>query len=429
MDKSSVPQRRDFERGDIILNEYTIQKTLGEGSFGKVYLVSDKSGQQFAFKILRLWEVPPDIRQELNNRFEREFKIGSIECDNLVHAVRSEIRCESIGYNSYILMEYCPNGDLNAKLGQDNNETRNICRQILNGLKAMHKHGYVHRDLKPENVLFKRNGLAALTDFGVGGDAYNRMTLNWWKKPEQIMGTYAYMSPEQQRLDRGDATVKPTTDIFSFGVLAYQLVTGNLPFGPLNSHNDLVLYQQNSKKGLWKRELLLQAEDGRAWESMIAGCLEPDRHKRLQTVDHVLSLLPASSKHQYIPSIQQTGCPYRLQVVDGEERGRLYELKPQYKRLFLIGRDSNNTIAVKSDVKGTVSRQHCTIETNEDANLWIIRDGQWISNKRQWEPSRNGTFVNSVPVSPNGYRLYHGDIITIGDVSLRFEETNQSIKL
>lgn len=424
MSNPSVPQRRDFERGDSILNEYTVQKTLGEGSFGRVYLVCDRLGQQYAFKILRLWEVPPDIRQELNERFKREFKIGSIQCDNLVHAIESGICCESIGYNSYILMEYCPNGDLNMKLGQNNHETKNICRQILNGLRAMHKHGYVHRDLKPENVLFKSNGFAALTDFGVGGDAHHRMTLNWWKKPEQIMGTYAYMSPEQQRLERGDATVKPTTDIFSFGVLAYQMVTGFLPFGPLNSHNDLVEYQRNSKKGMWERERLLQVAGGREWEPMIAGCLEPDRNKRLQTVDDVLSLLPTSIAHRYIPSAMSIESSYQLQIVAGEERGRLYGLGPESKRVFLIGRDDNNTIAVKSDNRGTVSRHHCTIETDEDAKRWIVRDGQWMRDKQQWEPSRNGTYVNTVPVSSKGYRLYHGDIITIGDVSLRFEKSN-----
>lgn len=107
-----------------------------------------------------------------------------------------------------------------------------IAHQVLYGLRALHQCGKVHRDLKPENVLLNKSGTAVLTDFGISGDRNKRMTeRNILGKPRQIFGTYAYMPPEQVKRNRGDATVLPTTDIFSFGVMMYQLLTGgNLPF-------------------------------------------------------------------------------------------------------------------------------------------------------------------------------------------------------
>lgn len=70
---------------------------------------------------------------------------------------------------------------------------------------------------------------------------------NIFGKPNQIFGTYAYMPPEQVNRARGEATVLPTTDIFSFGVLAFQLLTGSLPFGELTNHNELAMYQKRGK--------------------------------------------------------------------------------------------------------------------------------------------------------------------------------------
>ncbi len=81
--------------------------------------------------------------------------------------------------------------------------------------------------------------LLRLTDFGIAGDRNKRMTeRNIFGKPNQIFGTYAYMPPEQVNRIQGEATVLPTTDIFSFGVLAFQLLTGSFPFGGLSSHNE-----------------------------------------------------------------------------------------------------------------------------------------------------------------------------------------------
>ena len=435
MSKYPVVDRCDFRPGDVIDNRYTVRKTLGEGSFGAVYLVesggayqSSDGGRKYALKLLRLWEIPAETRPPLMQRFEREYEIGQIDCDNLVRS----LYYGTVGGNPYIVMEYCPGGDLQPLLGNANGRTTQICQDILTGLNALHERKKVHRDLKPENVLFKQNGKAALTDFGIAGDSVNRMTQrNIFGKPDQIFGTYAYMSPEQVMRSRGGATVRSTTDIFSFGVLLFQLLTNQLPFGKLESHNDLAEYQKRSKGGLWSRDALRHIDNWEQWARVIEGCLQPDIKQRLNTVQEVMSLLPqshyraykrvANEGEIYLPQ-QQSGGSF-LRILQGEESGKVYnlnELASQGSRVLTVGRHRDNAICVKSEFSSLMSRLHCTLEL-VSSGRWVIRDGQWRSDLRQWVNSSNGTNVNSSPVTQNGIYLRTGDIISIGEVILKFE--------
>ena len=420
-----VADRCVFQPGQAIDGRYTVRKTLGEGSFGVVYLVEDYQRTRYALKLLRLWEVPGEIRDELNGRFEREYKTGLIRCDNLVHALARG----RVGGNPYIIMEFCPGGDLEALLGKGDPRNAQICRDILTGLSALHAQHIVHRDLKPENVLFKQDGKAALTDFGIVGDREHRMTVrNILGKPTQIFGTYAYMPPEQVGRTRG-ATVLPTTDIFSFGVLAYQLLTGELPFGALESHNDLAEYQIRGKKGEWSRSRLLRVADSQQWQRVIEGCLHPDYRQRLQTADEVMRLIPRQQAYrlpyqpQPLPAQrlrQSDSCV--LRVARGEESGRVYDLGrllESGQRVVTIGRQQGNDVCVKSSRSDFLSRFHCTMEYT--GQYWLLRDGQLRRDTRQWTASLNGTFVNERKVPPGGYYLRSGDKIAIGDVILTFE--------
>jgi serine/threonine protein kinase len=358
-----------------------------------------------------------------------EFKTGQIDCDNLVRSLSYGI----VGGNPYIVMEYCPGGDLEPMLGRPDNRTPQICQDILIGLNALHDRGKVHRDLKPENVLFKQNGKAALTDFGISGDRTHRMTQrNIFGKPNQIFGTYAYMPPEQVTRARGGATVLPTTDIFSFGVLVFQLLTGQLPFGTLESHNDLAEYQKRGKDGLWNRGLLQTVPNGQQWLQLIDGCLKPDFKLRLQSVQEVLRLLPQQvggnyrqpvrMVQSYAPQQQTRG--FLLRILQGEEYGKTYNLSQMAdagRRILTVGRQPGNAITIKSDFSDFMSRFHCTIERDPNTGYWVIRDGQWRNDQRQWVNSTNGTYINTKPVTSNGFYLKTGDIIAIGDVTMRFE--------
>jgi serine/threonine protein kinase len=418
-----VVNRCDFLTGEIVDDRFIIEGILGEGSFGKVFRIRDNDGQILALKLLKLWEVPPEVRHPLTQRFDMEFQTGQIDSDYLVRS----LSYGSVKGNPYIVMEFCPGGDLNTFTGKTTAQYSKVGFEILSGLKALHSCGKVHRDLKPENVLFKSCGIAALTDFGISGDRNKRMTeRNIFGKPQQIFGTYAYMPPEQVNRIRGEATVLPTTDVFSFGVLLFQLLTGLLPFGQLENHNDLVKYQMNAKKGLWNKQLLCNISDGQKWKPLIEGCLIPDFKHRLQSVGEAFCLLPYSPPISNTPFKKENNCwinqTCSLRVMQGEEFGQVYKLTEMYKsgcNLFTMGREENNVLVIREEQSSYMSRYHCTIET--DGIHWFIRDGQWKSNEDFWSLSTNGTFVNSTKVSQQGLTLNVGDIISIGDVKLRVE--------
>ena len=427
---TEVTQRCSFSIGDIVDGRFQVKKTLGEGSFGKVYAVQDCNGQTYALKLLKLWEVPSEIRQSLVDRFDMEFETGRIESNYLVHSISHGF----VSGNPYIVMEYCPNGDLLSLSNNSHVDFSKAATHILCGLKALHGRGKVHRDLKPENVLVKRNGDFALTDFGISGDRNKRMTeRNILGKPKQIFGTYAYMPPEQLKPNK-DATVLPTTDIFSFGVMMFQLLTGSLPFGPLDSERDLVQYMRRGKNGDWDRHMLGLSNQTRQWEMLIEGCLTPNYQQRLQTTDEVIRLVPKSREVEREVKEETTDYQTRivngvlLRIMQGEDYGRVYYLDNLLSgdsAVLSMGRrddDVYNDIAILENDSSYISRKHCTLELDYDIGSWIIRDGQWDRyDTGGWRRSTNGTYVNSREVSVSGLAFSPGDIISIGDTKLRAE--------
>ena len=422
--------RCEFNPGDKIDDGYRVKKMLGAGTFGCVYMVSGKDGQTYALKLLKLWETPSSEREELLKRFDMEYETGNIESNYLVHSYSKGM----VNGNPYIVMEFCPNGDLMSAAERGNVDFAAVGRDVLYGLRDLHRRGKVHRDLKPENVLMKKDGTAALTDFGISGDQNNRLTQRGiFGVPQQQFGTFPYMPPEQINPRRGNATVLPTTDIFSFGVMMYQLLTYELPFGECATEADLPRYVERGRKGLWNRDLLRKMPHGELWEKMVAGCLVPNFKDRLQSVDEVLQLMPQSIKHNaYHPSlsnsieIQSKNCGnIALHIMQGEEYGKIFRLGEIISggcRVITMGRLDDeivNKIPIKDTINGYISRCHCTLEQNAENRQWIIRDGQW--RNRQWMNSLNGTYVNSTEADSRGLVLHIGDIITIGDVKLRVE--------
>ena len=104
---------------------------------------------------------------------------------------------------------------------------------------------------------------------------------------------------------------------------------------------------------------------------------------------------------------------------------RLPEIMQPSKRIITIGRADNsifNMIQLSELTSSYISRHHCTIEFDNENDIWYIRDGQWDKERKEkWSRSLNGTYVNSDNVTEEGYRLTPGDIISVGDVKLRVE--------
>jgi serine/threonine protein kinase len=391
----------------------------------------DHAGQVYALKLLKLWEIPHNLRQQLADRFKMEYETGLIESHYLIRSTDHGL----VNGNPYLVMDYFPNGDLKQWMMRSKPDWVKTGKEILFGLHDLHRCGKVHRDLKPANVLINDEGTAVLTDFGIAGDRNKRMTERNIKGiPQQILGTYPYMPPEQVN-PANEATVLPTTDIFSFGVMMYQLLTGSLPFGKLENKYDLVGYQKNGAEGKWDKKRLAESEAGAPFVAVIEGCLKANYKKRLQSVAEVLKKMPRGAEEviyrPYAPPIQKKAKNgMLLRIMQGEEYGRKYLLNTllQGNYLFLtMGRqdaDFHNTISIVENRSSYISRKHCTLETDNQTKQWYIRDGQWTgknTGSRNWKFSKNGTFVNSSEAGFEGIKIRPGDIISIGDVKLRVE--------
>lgn len=446
----------EFSVGDMIDGRWSVDAILGEGTFGKVYRVKDlqEEGKEYALKLLKLWIVPATERKTILSRFDREFETGLIPSDYLVH---SHFKGEA-GGNPYIVMDYFAYGDLKkAVVAHDVNLTM-VLRHVLLGLRDLHRSGRVHRDLKPENVLLTDLSHAALTDFGIAGDQNNRLTMRGVSGvPTQRFGTMAYMPPEQANPRGANATVLPTTDLFSFGVMVYRLLTGCLPFGKLASPADIVPYTKKAAAGDWNRQAVIAANpEGFKWLHILEATLQPDFSRRVQTAEEVIDMLPGDVGSMTDPSFcdnfpTDLSAGLALRITQGSGQGTLFNLSELmgHSMVATIGRKSDsvcNTLSIGGEDSGYMSRQQCSIQRDPLSGEWTIRDGQYrvqcaialrhqelfpcsrctavcaeSGRRMRWKSSLNGTFLNSIELDHNLHPLQAGDIISIGEIKLRVE--------
>ena len=218
--------------GTIIAGRYRVMALIGDGSMGAVYHVEEEdSHEAYALKVLHSdWSRHPDIIA----RFEREAIAASrIDHPNVVHA--TDFGCSSDG-SFYLVLEYVDGRDLRAEVQAGPMEAGraiHIMRGVVAGIRAAHEKGIIHRDLKPENImLVEREGnrdFVKLLDFGIArldsanNPQSNMQALTIAGRP---LGTPEYMSPEQVLGKAVDAR----TDLYSLGVIFFELLTGACPF-------------------------------------------------------------------------------------------------------------------------------------------------------------------------------------------------------
>lgn len=203
------------------VGRYEIKSELGRGGMATVYLAFDpRFKREVAIKIL-----PPQLLADpvYRARFEREAQtIAALEHPAIVPVYDFG---EEDG-QLYLVMRYMPGGSLADKL-KDNNlpagDIAHIIARITSALDQVHARGIIHRDLKPGNILFDQYGEAYLSDFGIARltEASNTLT------GSAIVGTPAYMSPEQAR---GDTDIDGRTDLYAVGAILFQMLSGKLPF-------------------------------------------------------------------------------------------------------------------------------------------------------------------------------------------------------
>jgi len=279
--------------------DFEITKMIGRGGMGVVYLAHDtKLGRSVAVKSL-----PAQLRASATAqaRFQREARLlASLNHPNIavIHDIIEEDR------SGYLILEYVPGRTLAQRMARrplNLEEVLSIAQQIAEAVAAAHGNGVIHRDLKPGNIKITPEGKVKVLDFGLAKasiredeDAGNTVT-----QPGRVMGTPAYMSPEQARGQAADQR----TDIWSFGCIMYQMLTGQLPFEGATSTDTLARIIERQPD--WGR---LPQDTPMNIRVLIRRCLEKDPHRRLQHIgDALIEIqetlnLPADVPPQTTPS-------------------------------------------------------------------------------------------------------------------------------
>jgi eukaryotic-like serine/threonine-protein kinase len=206
------------------LGRYHILEQLGEGGMATVYQAYDtRLERDVAIKIIRRGAFPPEQLERILKRFEREAKaLARLTHPNIVNVI------DYGEYESapYLVMTYLPGGTLKQKLGKPIpwQEAVRILLPIAGALEYAHEHNIIHRDIKPSNILLTEKGQPMLSDFGIAKILESDETATLTGTGVGV-GTPEYMAPEQWTGQAG-----PQSDLYSLGVVLYELVTGHKPY-------------------------------------------------------------------------------------------------------------------------------------------------------------------------------------------------------
>ena len=282
---------------------YTLERELGGGGMSRVFVADETGlGRQVVVKVLA-----PELVEGLSlERFEREIRmVASLQQANIVPLLTAG-RTGDLPYYTMPLVEGRSLRDRLTKEGAlPLRDAVNILRDVARALAFAHEHGVVHRDIKPENILLSGD-TAVVTDFGIakavsiarGDEKASKLTGTGLG-----IGTPAYMAPEQAV---GDPDVDHRADIYAFGCVAFEVLTGRPPFPGLRPHQLVAAHIQETPKHV----IELRAEVPLSISGLIAQCLAKDPAERPQTARDLLHALDVGSEHAATPQR-----PSRLRLV------------------------------------------------------------------------------------------------------------------
>ena len=282
----------------VRFNQYVVLSQLGSGGMGEIYLAQDtRLGRRVALKLLPTQFTCDDDRV---HRFEQEARAASA----LNHP--NIITNYEIGHANeihFIAAEFVEGQTINQRLALGRiklSEALEVAIQVANALTAAHAAGIVHRDIKPENVMLRPDGYVKVLDFGLAKlteafDSEDNVDPEATTKPLRdtspgvIMGTVSYMSPEQSRGQKVDSR----SDIFSLGVVLYEMVTGRKPFAGDTMSDVLAQILEREPEPI--TIYFPNAPGELQW--IISKALAKDRDSRYQTVKELLNDLKRLKQH------------------------------------------------------------------------------------------------------------------------------------
>lgn len=292
------------------LGRYEIRSQLGAGGMGEVYLAEDTTLHRLvAVKVLASNYTH---NEEQLRRFEREaYAASSLNHPNIVTIYE-------IGFEAdlhFIVTEHVIGESLRHHIRHHQMELRgviDVAIQVASALTAAHETGIVHRDVKPENIMIRPDGYVKVLDFGlaklaleveaVGADTEASTQLLLKTEPGRVMGTINYMSPEQVRGQEVDAR----TDIFSLGVVLYEMLAGRRPFSGDTKSDTLAAILMVEPRPLIERFPNLPAELNR----ILGKALKKNREERYQTAKELV--VDLKSLRQELEFEAKTGRPIIL---------------------------------------------------------------------------------------------------------------------
>src|SRR5437762_1843211 len=335
------------------LGRYNIERTLGKGAMGVVYEgIDPRLGRRVAIKTILKSHLDEDTAKEYSMRFVREAQaVARLNHPNIVQVYdfgeESDI--------AYLVMEFIKGKELktffDANERFDLKEAVRIMGELCDALEFAHNAGIIHRDIKPANVMLDGQARTKLTDFGVARVQDSDKTSVERTQAGTIVGTPAYMSPEQIR----GVNIDKRSDVFSAGIILYQFLTGEKPFtgsgawtiakkilqeepaAPSSLNNAITpLFDAVVNKALAKTpEQRFQSarELGRALQLALAGRAEEDDDKTIAVPLHDAIPIPrtaggADDGAATVPSLQEAELEFWRAIKEGHD-ARDFELHVQ----------------------------------------------------------------------------------------------------
>ena len=360
IEKAIVPDADDNDGPEVDKNlpelpNYKCIRLLGYGGMGAVYEATQISlNRPVAIKFLYT-KLEKDVN--ITRRFKQEIDIlAKLDHPNIV----AVLECGTSDSPLYYVMEYVKGNSLNSYIqnGMKSENVRRYALQIAAGLQHAHQHHVIHRDIKPDNVLIDQYGNAKLTDFGIAGMIDDKSHATRMTQETTQMGTLAYMSPEHKN---SAAAADERSDIYSFGVMVYQMLTGRLPEG-------IFLMPSQIDRSLEK------------WDALINKCLTQEPAGRFQTMGEVITALK-KSRTDVSSQVQKPQTPsdavWSYCGSDGQWSG-------PYNQTQIQSHVDNFRIIRETPMLHITGSQGVAVRLS-----WIVfppeKDWYYFNKKRQWQ--------------------------------------------